>query len=213
MTKAIREGILFILCGPAGAGKTTVAHHLQEKYPPCDFSVSVTSRLPRSGEKNGVDYYFVSEAEFKERIARDEFFEYEEVHGRFYGTLKSAVNEALQSGKDLLLDIDIKGALTFKKHLPKNAVIVFLLPPSVDVLKARIVSRGGMDPSELTKRLETAKREYDTLLSESNSTIVDYALVNEDLNLTCNNVASILIAERQRRSRINRDVLAGICKV
>jgi len=213
MTKAIREGILFILCGPAGAGKTTVAHHLQEKYPPCDFSVSVTSRAPRSGEKNGVDYYFVSEAEFKDKISKNEFFEYEEVHGRYYGTLKSAVNEALQSGKDLLLDIDIKGAMTFKKHLPKNAVIVFLLPPSVDVLKARIVSRGGMDPSELAKRLETAKKEYEALLSDANSSVVDYALVNEDLNLTCSNVASILTAERQRRSRISQEMLERLCKI
>jgi guanylate kinase len=213
MSKAIREGILFILCGPAGAGKTTVAHHLQEKYPPCDFSVSVTSRAPRSGESHGVDYYFVSEDDFKAKIAKNEFFEYEEVHGRFYGTLKSAVNEALQSGKDLLLDIDIKGALTFKKQLPKNAVIVFLLPPSVDVLKARLVSRGGMDQNELAKRLQTAKREYEALLAETNSQIIDYVLVNEDLNLTCSSVASILVAERQRRSRVSLEVLERLCKI
>jgi guanylate kinase len=213
MNKPLREGILFILCGPAGAGKTTVAHYLTEKYPPCSFSVSVTSRAPRIGEKDGVDYHFVSEDVFKQKIAANEFFEYENVHGRYYGTLKSVVIDALNAGKDLLLDIDIKGALTFKRNLPKNAVIVFLLPPSTDVLKARLLNRGKIDEAEMKRRLQTAGEEYDTLLAESNSGIIDYVLINEDLSLTCSSVADILKAERLRLTRTNKDLLKSICVI
>lgn len=213
MKKPLREGILFILCGPAGAGKTTVAHYLTEKHPPCSFSVSVTSRAPRPGEVDGVDYHFVSEEVFKQKIAANEFFEYENVHGRYYGTLKSVVMEALNGGKDLLLDIDIKGGLTFKRNLPRNAVIVFLLPPSTDVLKARLLNRGKIDDAEMKKRLQTAGDEYATLLSEDNAETIDYVLINEDLTVTCNSVADILKAERMRLSRTSRDLLKGICVI
>jgi guanylate kinase len=173
----------------------------------------VTSRSPREGEADGVDYYFVSEQLFKQKIAANEFFEYENVHGKYYGTLKKFVTDSLSSGTDLLLDIDIKGAITFKKQLPKNTVILFLLPPSVDVLKARIINRGSMQPSDLEKRLKTAEQEYKTLLDDISGTLVDYVLINEDLNLTCSTVGSILTAERNRLTRLNREILKEVCAV
>lgn len=213
MKKAVREGILFILCGPAGAGKTTVAHHLVERFPPCAFSISVTSRSPREGEKDGVDYYFVSEQLFKQKIAANEFFEYENVHGKYYGTLKKFVTDSLSSGTDLLLDIDIKGAITFKNQLPNNTVILFLLPPSADVLKARIINRGVIEPADLEKRMKTAEQEYKTLLGDNSGDLVDYVLINDDLNLTCSTAGSILSAERNRLSRINKALLREVCVV
>ncbi len=213
MNKITREGILFCLCGPAGAGKTTVARHLVENNPPCAFSVSVTSRLPRTGEVDGKDYHFVNRSEFERRIAADELFEYEEVHGNLYGTLKSSVMESLSGGVDLLLDIDIKGALTFKNQLPNNTVIVFLIPPSASVLKERLIARGKMTEEELRKRLNTAEKEYLSLVDSKNKQIIDYVVINNILDETCRIVASILTGERNRLSRTNLDSLKKVCVV
>ena len=206
-----RTGILFCICGPAGAGKTTIASYLIQNLPPCTFSVSVTSREPRPGEVEGKSYYFVDKKDFESKISKDEFFEYEEVHGNYYGTLKSSVNDALNNGQDLLLDIDIKGALNFKKKLPLNTVILFVTPPNRSILKERLLARGKMSKDELAKRMKTAQAEFDTLVKLSDQQQIDYFMVNNVLEDTLRATASILIAERLRLLRLNVEDLKEIC--
>lgn len=208
-----RSGILFCLCGPAGAGKTTVAASLISNHPPLSFSVSVTSRAPRSGEINGQSYHFVSENEFKEKIAANELFEHELVHGNYYGTLKSTVDQALVKGHDLLLDIDIKGAINFKKQLPKNTVIVFIAPPSIHVLKQRLMARGSVSPEDLARRMQTAESEFDTVKALLDDSIVDYLIVNEYLEDTIRKVSEVLLAERKRLYRLNSEDIIKLCSI
>ncbi len=208
-----REGILFILCGPAGAGKTTISNYLVDNFPPCSFSISVTSRLQRSGEIPGESYSFVSREEFNRKIDNGEFFEYEEVHGNFYGTLKSSVQDSLSNGVDLLLDIDIKGALTFKNQVPNNSVAIFIVPPSGAILKERLFARGSISSEELSRRLRTAEVEYETVNNLLSQNKIDYFLVNDKLSDTCNLVSQILIAERMKLIRLNNSDINAICKI
>lgn len=213
MIELKREGILFCLCGPAGAGKTTVSHHLIKNNPPCSFSVSVTSRPARAGEVDGRDYHFVSKAEFERRIAAKELFEFEEVHGNYYGTLKSSVLEALKGGVDLLLDIDIKGALTFKNQLPKNTVIVFLVPPSASVLKDRLIARGSISAEDLQRRLTTAESEYKKIIESRDLGVIDYLVVNNELEKTCSVVSAILTSARSSLIRTDLNSLRTLCVI
>ena len=206
-----RQGVLLCLCGPAGSGKTTVSKFLIDNCPPCAFSVSVTSRAPRAGEIDGQAYHFVSREEFEKKIAQNDFFEFEEVHGNLYGTLKSSVSESINKGVDLLLDIDIQGALTFKRQMPENTAIVFLVPPSASILVERLKARGSISEAELSKRLGTAKKEYETLLAPENAKTIDFFLVNNDLKETCASVASILASERHKLKRLNTVDVKQIC--
>lgn len=210
-----RTGMLFCLVGPAGGGKTSHAEQLIRDNPgTITFSVSATSRSPRAGEKDGVHYHFLSRAEFEKRVAAGDFFESEEVHGNLYGTLRQAISDALNAGVDLLLDIDIRGALNFKRHYPSESVIVFLVPPNADVLRERLAARGSSSPEDLARRLETAKAEYSALLSSvTGGGAIDYFVVNDDREKAHQDIAAILKAERLRLGRFNTKDLQGVCSI
>ncbi len=208
-----RRGMFFFLVGPAGGGKTTLAKRLLADHgDSLKLSVSATTRQPREGEREGESYFFMSRDEFQRRDARGELFEWEEIHGQLYGTLKQTVDDALSAGLDLLLPIDIKGALNFKSKLPNQVVVVFLLPPSAEVMRTRIMTRGSVTPEELERRLDTARHEYKHLMRVAEDPrAVDYCVVNEDIESAYAAVRSIFSAERHRLCRIDSKSLQKIC--
>ncbi len=155
-----RNGRLITISAPSGAGKSTMIRFLLAQDLNIQFSVSATSRPPRGDEKDSVEYYFLTPEEFRERIAADEFLEYEEVYeGRFYGTLKSEVERILSQGKNVIFDVDCVGALNIKKVYGNRALTVFVMPPSVEVLRQRLEKRGTDTPEVIENRL--AKAEYE----------------------------------------------------
>lgn len=203
-----REGILLCLVGPSGSGKTTLAQRLLKDFPDLKKSISTTSRAPRPGEQNGVSYHFLSRDEFEKKIADKALFEYEETHGNYYGTLQSTIDQTVAGQGDLLLDIDIRGALNFRKRLPKNVVVIFLVPPSFAALKERLEGRGPLDPAEFKRRMETAQREYQSALDcAQKGQGIDYWIVNDQLEQAYLAVKGVLIAERLRVGRIQQEPL------
>jgi guanylate kinase len=153
-------GLALIFSAPSGSGKTTIARHLLEKFPALAFSISATSRAPRGNEKDGVDYYFIPPALFREKIARGEFLEWEEVYaGNFYGTLKSEAGRVWEKGQALVCDVDVKGGLNIKKALGNQALAVFVQPPSMEVLRERLQNRGTESPEAMARRLQKAAEE------------------------------------------------------
>ncbi|RMG44530.1 MAG: guanylate kinase [Candidatus Dadabacteria bacterium] len=209
-----RSGVLFCICGPTGSGKTTLTERLEGKFSPlARRSISLTSRKPREDEVDGKSYYFVSRDEFEIRVKNNELFEWEEVHGNYYGTLRSTLDEALKDGVDLLLDIDIKGALNIKKHYPDNTCITFIALPSFEELVRRVRGRGKMDEQQLERRIVTARSEYDTLLKLMKSGKIDYFLINDQLEDSFENLCSILKAEGNRLKRLDYEQIRRICTV
>ncbi len=158
MTVNTGRGQLFIVSAPSGAGKTTLCRALRERFPDIDYSVSYTTRRPRPGERDGVDYHFISTAEFKEGIRKDRWAEWAQVHGSYYGTDAGVLREAIERGKDLLLDIDVQGTRQLLERFPE-AVTVFVMPPSLAVLRRRIEDRGGDSPEAIERRLSAAEEE------------------------------------------------------
>ncbi len=151
---------LVLFCGPSGSGKTTIVHYLMEKFPAMRFSISATTRPARPNEVHGKDYYFLTPNEFRERIARDEFLEWEEVYAdRFYGTLKSEVERILNDDHIALFDVDVEGGLQIRKHFGRQLLDVFVMPPSVDDLHKRLVARATESEDSLFKRLSKAEKE------------------------------------------------------
>ncbi len=191
--------IVFIISAPSGSGKTTLAKALQDSLPNLLFSISYTTRQPRSSEQNGREYYFVTEAEFMSMVRRDEFLEYACVHDNYYGTAKRNLQESRKLGSDLLLDIDVQGAAQIKAKIPQ-AVGIFILPPSRKVLEDRLRSRRDnyaekIDSEETIKRrLRAAAREVE------NYSKYDYILVNQDLEQSLQQLKAIVASERARRS-------------
>ena len=211
----VRKGILFVLIGPSGSGKSTLCARLVEEFgKDLHYSISVTSRTPRGGEVDGKSYHFVSREDFIARRERGEFFEWEETHGNLYGTLRASLENGINSGHDLLFQIDIRGALTMKKSFPDNTVSVFIMPPSFEVLKERILSRGSVDAAELERRFATARQEYETLQSlHAEKDKVDYLLLNHTLEETYTRLRGIVHAERSRYLRMDKGSVAQFCKV
>lgn len=151
---------VIIFSAPSGAGKSTVVRHLLKTFPFLEFSISATSRSPRGDERNGVEYYFFSQEQFRDLIAKDAFVEYEEVYpGSFYGTLKSEVERIWAKGHVILFDIDVKGGVNLKRIFGDNALSVFVKPPSVEELRRRLVGRGTDSPEAIEKRVAKAEEE------------------------------------------------------
>lgn len=193
------SAVFFILVGPAGSGKTTIREHLVERFRgTLKKCITATSRQPRPGEIDGSSYFFLSRATFEECIARGDFVEWEETHGNLYGTLKNTLEEARTSGHDLVFDIDIRGALFYRNQYPETAVVVYLVPPTVQLLVERLSARGGTE-EERRVRLRTAEREFE--LFHANQGAMDYLLVNDRLSDTLAQVEAIVQAERVRCSR------------
>jgi guanylate kinase len=157
------EGKLIIFSAPSGAGKTTIVHHLLKVFPDLEFSVSACSREMRKGEQYGVDYYFLSVDEFKDKIERGEFVEWEEVYkDNFYGTLRSEVERIWKKGKHVIFDVDVIGGINLKKQFGSNALSVFVMPPSIEHLENRLKSRETETPESIARRMGKAEQELKT---------------------------------------------------
>jgi len=169
-----QRGRLIVLSAPSGSGKTTIAKAIMQKYPSIVFSVSATTRSLRNGEQHGKDYYFLSREEFERRIKAGKLVEWEEIYGDLYGTLKSEIDGALETGRVMLLDVDVKGALSIKQHYPE-ALLIFIKPPSVESLKQRLTGRKTEDELALGKRLERVPMELEL------GAKFDHQIVNDDL--------------------------------
>ncbi|MGG7143748.1 guanylate kinase [Clostridium nigeriense] len=192
------RGVLIVISGPSGAGKGTICKALLEKHDNIYISVSATTRAPREGEVEGVNYYFLSKEDFEVKVRENGFLEYANVHGNFYGTPKGNVEKMLEDGKDVILEIDIQGALQVKENF-KEGVFIFILPPSMEELKQRIIKRGSETEESLMTRFKNAYKEIN-YVSKYN-----YAVVNDTLELAVEKVESIITAEKCRVDRIKEN--------
>lgn len=178
LKQTANRGKLVIFSAPSGSGKSTIIGWLMKEHPELklSFSISCTSRAPRGTERDGVEYFFVTPEEFREKIAQGEFLEYEEVYAdRFYGTLKSQVEHQLEQGQNVVFDVDVKGGCNIKKYYGDKALSVFIQPPSVEVLRHRLVNRGTDAPEVIEDRL--AKAEYELTFASQ----FDCVVINDDL--------------------------------
>ena len=174
------KGKLIIFSAPSGSGKSTLVQHLMTEYPELrlKFSISCTSRTPRGTERNGVEYFFLSPDEFRQKISAGEFLEYEEVYqDKFYGTLKSQVEAQAERGENVVFDVDVKGGCTIKKYYGDRALSVFIQPPSVEELRKRLVGRATDAPEVIEQRL--AKAEYELTFADK----FDKVIINDDLDV------------------------------
>jgi guanylate kinase len=153
------KGKLIVFSAPSGTGKSTIAREVLERVGDLAFSVSATTRQKRPGEEHGIHYYFLDRHDFEERIRQGGFIEYEFFFGNYYGTLLDKTREAIDAGRNLLLDLDVKGALNLKKLFPDSALLVFIKPPDMDTLRERLIKRGGADQDGLQERLDRASLE------------------------------------------------------
>jgi guanylate kinase len=185
----VQKGLLIVLSGPSGAGKGTVCKALLPTMTTTHYSVSCTTRAPRPGEVEGVNYFFKTVEQFKEMVANDQLLEWAEVYTNYYGTPRKYVEETLESGENVLLEIDIQGALQVKKKFP-DGVFIFLVPPSLQELKSRIVGRGTETEESLQIRFGAAEEEM-SYISE-----YDYVVVNDKVEDACEKIRAIITAER-----------------
>jgi len=189
-----RRGILMVISSPSGAGKTTLARALAQNEK-LEFSVSYTTRAPRAGERDGVDYKFVTDEEFTQMIERQEFAEWAVVHGRRYGTAVHTVNRALEDGKDYLFDIDYQGGAQLRHQWPAESVLCFILPPSMAELERRLRRRATDSHEAIESRLAMARGELEHFGE------YDYLIVNDNFETALKELTSIYIAARCARSR------------
>jgi guanylate kinase len=192
-----RRGLLIILSSPSGAGKSTLARRLMTWDPSLSFSVSATTRAPRTGEVDGEDYRFIGETEFRRMVADGAMLEHAHVFGNFYGSPTAPVAEAIEAGRDVLFDIDWQGAQQIQKGpLGLSVLSIFILPPSIAELKRRLIERGQDAPEVIAKRMQ---KSWDEI---SHWDGYDYVLVNDDLDTTFERLKTIVAAERMKASRL-----------
>ncbi len=196
----MRHGLLLVVSAPSGAGKTTLCKRLLAEESEISFSISYTTRPPRPKEVPGKDYFFISRELFQKMLKEGAFLEWAEVYGNLYGTAKEPVLKALNQGRDILLDIDVQGAFQVREKLGPEAVLVFILPPSLEELERRLRARSTEDEATLKRRLEEAKREI------AQAHRFDYLVLNDILEEALFRLRAILHAERQRTFR-RRDLL------
>ncbi|AZI22042.1 guanylate kinase [Chryseobacterium taklimakanense] len=178
---------VIIFSAPSGSGKTTLVKYALEQFPQLAFSISCTTRLPRGTEENGVDYYFISPVDFRDRIAKDAFVEYEEVYAdKYYGTLKSEVERIWNEEKAVIFDVDVKGGISLKKYFKDQALSIFVMPPSVEELERRLVFRATDDAATIKTRIEKAEEEM------SFQKEFDKTVVNSDLEQAKKDVKTLI---------------------
>jgi guanylate kinase len=191
-----RRGILFIISAPSGTGKTTLCKQLTANLPGLWHSISYTTRKPRPGEEHGRDYYFVEEPAFREMIERSEFVEWAHVYGHLYGTPRKALTDRIDQGIDVLLEIDVQGAMQVRKRF-EDSVSIFILPPSMTVLRSRLQTRASDTPEEIQRRLHKVKEEVWSYREYA------YIVQNEDIIKSLRDLESIFWSERLKTKRLN----------
>ncbi len=197
----IKKGSLFVISAPSGAGKTTLCKRICESIEGLRFSVSFTTRKPRDGEIDGVHYFFIDEDEFRSMVSDGEFIEWAEVHGNFYGTSKKHIEGMISEGIDVLLDIDVQGARQIRDNVP-DCITIFVLPPSIDELRKRLIGRMSDSEETIAKRLKKATEE----ISEYKS--YDYVILNDVFETALKELESIIISERAKTRRIDHNLIA-----
>lgn len=190
-------GLLLVLSAPSGAGKTTLAHRVLKEEQNTHFSVSHTTREPRGRERDGIDYHFVDSLTFQQRIERGEFVEWAEVHGHFYGSPQAAVDRAITGGQLVVFDIDVQGGQTIKRKYAE-AILVFILPPSVEELERRLRSRGTDGEETIRRRMLGARVEMERGVAS-----YDYILINDSIEGAYQQLKAVVTAERCRRGRVD----------
>ncbi|WP_017727252.1 guanylate kinase [Halalkalibacterium ligniniphilum] len=189
------KGLLIVLSGPAGVGKGTVCNALRQEETEIQYSVSATTRSPRAGEVDGVNYFFKSREEFEKMIEQDELLEWAEYVGNYYGTPIDYVRETMNNGQDIILEIEVQGALKVRDKFP-DGVFIFLMPPSLAELRSRIVGRGTETEDVINQRMTVAKEEIDMMKK------YDYVVENDEVHLAVERIKSIVTAEHCRRERL-----------
>ncbi|MBH0333396.1 MULTISPECIES: guanylate kinase [Brevibacillus] len=190
----VDRGLLLVLSGPAGVGKGTVCKALREVMPDLVYSVSATTRQPRPGEVEGVNYFFKSQEEFKQMIEEDALLEWAEYVGNYYGTPRQFVDDMLNEGRDVILEIEVQGALQVKKSFPQGTFL-FLAPPDLNELENRIVGRGTESQEIIRKRMEVARAEIELMDH------YDYVVVNDVIESACDRIQAIITAEHLKKDR------------
>ena len=192
-----RGGVLYVVSSPSGGGKGTLIRRMLDVVPDLSYSVSYTTRAPRNGEVNGREYFFVDPNQFERMVAASEFLEWANVHGHLYGTARRQVTEEVMSGTDIVLEVDVQGAASVKS-LGLDSVSVFILPPSLETLRNRLIARGTDSAEQLAVRLRKAPEEL------SQYATFDYVIVNDEVDRAAAQLAAIIVAERARRTRQER---------
>jgi guanylate kinase len=195
VNNATSRGTLFVVSSPSGGGKGTIIRHVLEVVENLSYSVSYTTRAPRPGEVNGREYFFVSRDIFEEMSATGEFLEWACVHGNLYGTARRQIAEETSAGLDIILEVDVQGAASVRQLLMLDSVSIFILPPSPEVLRQRLLARGTDTPEELEVRLRNAPEELKQYSS------FDYVIINDEIQKAVHQLASIIYAERARCMR------------
>ena len=188
MANSLKKGTLFVISGPSGVGKGTLVSMLREKHPEIKLSVSATTRNPRPGEINGTHYFFLTKEDFKNRIELGEFLEWAEFSGNLYGTNKNFVEKMLEDGQNIILEIEVQGALQVKNKL-KDVILIFIEPPSFEELKERLIKRCTETEEEIQKRLAIVKKE----LEQKHE--FNYVMINDNLDTSLQNLETIILRE------------------
>ncbi|KFZ40611.1 MULTISPECIES: guanylate kinase [Thermoactinomyces] len=191
----VNEGLLVVISGPSGVGKGTVCKALREMMPELTYSISATTRSPREGEVDGVNYFFKSVQEFEKMIEEDELIEWAQYVGNYYGTPRHFVEETLAKGRDVVLEIEVQGAMQVKEKYPQG-IFIFLVPPSFEELRQRIIHRGTESESVLNLRLEAASDELKQIDQ------YDYVVINDEVDKACERIRAIVMAEHCRTDRL-----------